>query len=126
MKEVTYLAPVERPTMNRDQIETLCDDLGPHAAEDVVCRAMEELAQRLCHIQDLAVKGPRGDMHKALRAMGAIAEQIGMLGLSKVARDVINCIELGDAVAEAATLARLARTGERSLTAMWDHNDLLG
>ena len=112
--------------MDADQIETLCADLGPHAAEDVVCRAMEELAQRLCHLQDMAVKGPREDLYKGLRALSAIAEQIGMCGLSLVARDVINCIELGDVVAEAATLARLARIGERSLTAMWDHNDLMG
>lgn len=112
--------------MDADQIETLCADLGPHAAEDVICRAMEELAQRLCHIQEIAVHGPRADLHKGLRALSAIAEQIGMNGLSSVARDVINCVELGDVIAEAATLARLARTGEKSLTSMWDHNDLLG
>ncbi|WP_299926612.1 hypothetical protein [uncultured Pelagimonas sp.] len=126
MKEVTYLAPMERPSMNADQIETLCADLGPHAAEDVICRAMEELAHRLCALQEMAVHGPREDLHKGLRALSAIADQIGMVGLSDVARDVINCLELGDLVAEAATLARLARIGERSLTAMWDHNDLLG
>ncbi|WP_099248073.1 hypothetical protein [Pelagimonas phthalicica] len=126
MKEVTYLAPIERPSMDARQIETLCKDLGPHAAEDVICRAMEELAHRLCHLQEIAVHGPREDLYKGLRALSAIAEQIGMMGLSDVARHVINCIELGDVVAEAATLARLARMGEGSLTAMWDHNDLLG
>ena len=120
MKEVTYLAPVEHPRVERGQIETLKQDLGRHAAEDVVCRAMEELAHRLCHVQDLALNGPREDLHKGLRALGAIADQIGLKSLSKVARDVMICIEFGDGVAEAATLSRLARTGESSLAMLWD------
>lgn len=108
--------------MNTAQIETLCSDLGPNAAEDVVCRAMEELAQRLCVIQGQAASGPREDMHKSLKALAAIADQIGLCSLSRVAHDVMTCIEYGDRVAEAATLARLARTGERSLTELWDHS----
>ncbi len=109
--------------MDPTQIETLCKDLGPHAAEDVVCRAMEELAQRMCLLQQQALSGPREDMYKGLRALAAIADQVGMCSLTKVAYDVMDCIELGDRVAEAATLARLARIGERSLTAMWDLNE---
>lgn len=109
--------------MDPEQIETLCTDLGPYAAEDVVCRAMEELAQRLCQLQELAMTGPRDDLYKGLRAMAAIADQIGMSSLSRVAYDVMNCIEFGDRVAEAATMARLARTGEQSLTAMWELNE---
>ena len=123
MKEVTYLAPAERPAVDPAQIETLCTDLGRPAAEDVVCRAMEELAQRMCQIQTQALKGPREDMHKGLRGLAAIADQIGLCSLSEVAHDVMACIELGDAVAEAATLARQARVGERSLTALWDLNE---
>ncbi|MCT4556727.1 MAG: hypothetical protein N4A61_01580 [Pelagimonas sp.] len=109
--------------MDHDQIELLCKDLGPYAAEDVVCRAMEELAQRLCQIQEQAVKGPREDLPKALRALAAIADQIGLRTLSRVAFDVITCIEFNDQVAEAATLARLARTGEKSLTELWELNE---
>lgn len=109
--------------MDTAQIKTLYSDLGPNAAEDVICRAMEELAQRLCQVQDMALSGARRDMQKTLRSLAAIAQQIGLETLSKVAHDVIDCIELGDIVAEAATLARLARTGERSLTQLWDINE---
>ncbi|WP_254694872.1 hypothetical protein [Antarctobacter heliothermus] len=123
MKQVTYLAPAESPAMDRAQIETLRSDLGRSAAEGVVCRAMEELAQRMCQLQTQALSGPREDMHKGLRALAAIADQIGLCSLSMVAHDVAACIEMGDAVAEAATLARLARVGERSLTALWDINE---
>ena len=109
--------------MDTAQIRTLYTDLGPNAAEDVICRAMEELAQRLCQVQEMALSGPREDMHKTLRSLSAIAQQIGMTSLSRVSYDVMNCIEFGDLVAEAATLARLARTGERSLTELWDINE---
>ncbi|SMX46792.1 hypothetical protein MAA8898_03526 [Maliponia aquimaris] len=109
--------------MDPAQIETLRSDLGRPAAEDVVCRAMEELAQRLCHLQQQAQSGPREDLHKGLRALAAIADQIGLCSMSRVAHDVMTCIELGDVVAEAATMARLARIGERSLTALWDVNE---
>ncbi|MBV7395001.1 hypothetical protein KUW09_02780 [Mameliella alba] len=109
--------------MDPAQIETLRGDLGRPAAEDVVCRAMEEVAQRMCTLQNQALSGPREEMHKGLRALAAIADQIGLCSLSRVAHDVMACIELGDAVAEAATMARLARVGERSLTALWDINE---
>lgn len=56
--------------------------------------------------------------------MVAIAEQIGMAGLARVAGDVTNAIDEGDAVATAATLCRMIRVGERSLTAIWDLQDL--
>ncbi|WP_425100814.1 hypothetical protein [Tropicibacter sp. S64] len=120
MKDVTYLAPAEEPRVEQGQIETLRNDLGLHAAEDVVCRAMEELAHRLCQLQEQSIRGPREELHKGLRALGAIADQIGLQSLSKVARDVMVCIEFGDAVAEAATIARLVRMGESSLAMLWD------
>jgi hypothetical protein len=45
--------------------------------------------------------------------------------LSRVADDVTKCIDAGDQVAIAATLARLLRIGERSLTAIWDMQDVI-
>lgn len=110
--------------MDATLLETLCTDLGPHGAEDVVCRAMEELGQMLFQVNEQALSGRRDQLHKTLRRLGAISDQIGLCGLSQVARDVIACIEYGDLVAEAATLARLSRTGERSLSALWDLQDL--
>jgi hypothetical protein len=123
VNEVTYLSPPEYPDLDPAQIETLCRDLGPHAAEDVVCRAMEELAQRLCQVQDLALSGLRPEQQKVLRSLAAIARQIGMVSLAQVAQDVMTCIHHDDRVAEAACMARLARTGERSLTQLWDLNE---
>lgn len=123
---VSYLAPSERPRLDAAPLQALCEELGPASTEDMVCRAMEELALRLCQVQDLAQAGPREDMYKALRAIAAISDQVGLAGLAQVARDVMSCITSGDLVAEAATLARLGRTGEQSLSALWDLQDLSG
>ena len=47
-----------------------------------------------------------------------------MGGLARVARDVTQCLDRGDGIAVAATLSRLIRVGERSLTAVWDLHDV--
>jgi hypothetical protein len=44
--------------------------------------------------------------------------------LAQVAVDVTRAIDDGDRTAQAATLSRLLRIGENSLTAIWDLQDL--
>jgi hypothetical protein len=44
--------------------------------------------------------------------------------VSQVAEDVILSIDRSDDTAVAATLSRLLRIGERSLTAIWDMQDI--
>ena len=63
-------------------------------------------------------------LRKSARSLAAIAEQVGMVALAKVARDVIKTIDTDDNAAIAATLFRLIRVGERSLTAVWDLRDM--
>lgn len=124
LEKVTVLAPRERAGLDAERLDMLCMQVGPAAAEDMVCRAMEELAGRLGHIEELYFAEDRSLLRKNVRALVAIAEQIGMMGVGRVARDVMTCIDDGDDTALAATLARLARTGERSLTEIWDLSNL--
>lgn len=118
------ISPQEKARLDPDRLDALYSQLGPNAAEEVVCRAMEELAVRLAHIDQLFCEGAWEDMRKNTRALVAIAEQIGMMGLARVGCHVIGCIDDSDGIALAATLARLARLGEGSLTAIWDLQDL--
>jgi hypothetical protein len=124
LEHVVMLAPSEGPRLDPHRLDSLYTQLGPQAAEDMVCRAMEELAFRLAHIDRLYRCASFPEMRKMTRALIAIAEQIGMTGLATVAGHVVQCIDDGDRIALAATLARLNRTGERSLTAIWDLQDL--
>ncbi|MDX5402662.1 MAG: hypothetical protein LPK02_10775 [Rhodobacterales bacterium] len=124
VEQVVMLMQDERVRLDHDRLGELYAQLGESGAEDVVCRAMEELAARLAQAARMYRQGQRGDLRKSARSIAAIADQIGMLMLARVARDVTTCIDLDDSVGLAATLARLLRIGERSLTAVWDLKDL--
>jgi hypothetical protein len=124
MNHVLKIGLKESVQVDQDQLGALYAELGEAGAEDVVCRAMEELALRLYHCNRLHAANNTGDLRKCARSLIAIAEQIGMQKLARVAQNVISAIDSEDAVAIAATLARLLRVGEQSLTAIWDLQDL--
>ena len=124
MEQIITLAQNETVRLDSDRLGELYAQLGEAGAEDVVCRAMEELAVRLAHSERLYRQGNMEDLRKSARSLVAIAEQIGMHSVARVARDVTYCIDDDDQVALAATLSRLLRIGERSLTAIWDMQDL--
>ncbi|MCF3594999.1 hypothetical protein LZG00_13410 [Rhodobacteraceae bacterium LMO-12] len=124
MTEVTVLAQDEAVRLDAEKLEALYSQLGDVSAEDIVCRAMEELAVRLAQTERFYRESRRVEMRKSARSISAIAEQIGMQMLARVAGHVRHCIDEGDETALAAVLARLIRAGERSLSEIWEQQDL--
>lgn len=124
MQQVTMLAMSEPVQLDADKLEELYEQLGDVAAEDVVCRAMEELAVKLAQVDRLYRSRQIEEMRKTARSMGAIAGQVGMNMLARVASDVMRCVDTGDATALAAVVQRLMRTGESSLMQIWQAQDL--
>jgi hypothetical protein len=124
LEQVTVLQTEEPIRLDRDRLGELYNRLGPSGAEDVVCRAMEELAARLSQIDRDDRAQNWADLRKGARSLAAIADQMGMCTLARVGRDVTQCIDGCDRVALAAVLTRLFRSGERSLTAVWDMQGL--
>ncbi len=122
--QVLQIKPMESVSVDQERLGALYSQLGQSGAEDVVCRALEELALRLSHCDALFREGPWTELRKNTRSLIAIADQIGMHALSHVASDVTHCIDQRNHVAIAATLSRLIRVGERSLTAVWDIQDI--
>jgi len=110
--------------LDPDRLVALYSDLGEAGAEQVVCRAMEELAGRLTEIQRFADDGDIAAMTRSARLLVKVAEQIGMLTFARVAGDVLRATAAGDRAAQSATLARLVRIGDRSLNAVWDLRDM--
>ena len=117
---LTYVMPDESVRLQTYVLRALYSELGERGAQDVVTRAMEDLAQRLQDAERLYRAAEFSDLRKAVRAMVAVAEQIGMGMLAACAVHVVACIDAGDPVALAATLARLMRIGDRSLNAVWE------
>lgn len=124
MNQVLEIRPSETVRVDANQIGALYSQLGETGAEDVVCRAMEELALRLSHSDQLYRESNWPQLRKNTRSLIAISEQIGMQTLARVAGDVTACVDSMDENAIAATLSRLLRIGERSLSAIWDTQDL--
>lgn len=124
MDQVLKIGLKETVHVDQDRLAALYAELGESGAEDVVCRAMEELALRLSHCSRLHAAANMEELRKCARSLIAIGDQIGMHVLTRVAGDVIAAIDFGDGPATAATLARLLRIGEQSLTAIWDLQDI--
>ena len=125
MEQVTALKPGERVRLDTAHIEMLYQKLGERGAEDVVCRALEEIAARLAEAER-DYRAARFDlMRKGCRGLVGMADEVGLPLMARVARDVTACIDAGDGTALAASFARLLRIAERSLCEIWDTPDMV-
>ena len=124
MKHITQIKPQESVAVDSERLKALYAQLGDVSTEDVVCRTMEELALRLSFCDRLHRTTALVELRKSVRSLIAIADQIGMSAVSEVAVHVTNCIDQNDRIALAATMGRLTRVGEESLTAIWDLQDI--
>jgi hypothetical protein len=122
--QVLQMRPTEQVCVDQERLGTLYKQLGETDAEDVVCRALEELALRISHCDRLYRTSDWQELRKNSRSLIAIADQVGLQKMAAVANDVMSAVDQADPVAIAATLTRLIRVGERSLTAIWDVQDL--
>ncbi|WP_101068504.1 hypothetical protein [Roseovarius salinarum] len=124
MKQVSILEQREDTQVDLARLADLGRRLGQPDADAVVCRAMEELAQRIARTDAHCRAGALDQAAASARSMVAMAEQLGMVRLARVAADVARCARGGDRTALAATRARLLRVGERSLHEIWQAQDL--
>lgn len=122
--EAVNLRPDENVRLNPSRLTELFVQLGNRGAEDVVCRAMEELAVRLADIEAAYWQGDFSKVSKGSRGLIAIADQIGLNGLAQVARHVASTAARSDHTAISATVSRLMRIGNKSLSAVWDAQDM--
>ena len=126
MSRVERLFISEDVTVDHDRLSGLVEHLGQTKAGDVLARAMEELSERLTNLENSWATGDVDGVVRRARGLGGIAEQIGMGNLSKVARDVQNTGLAGDGAALAATVARLLRMGEGSMSVVCDLRNSTG
>lgn len=124
MDDIINIRVTEQIQLDQVRLGTLYAQLGEAGAGNVISRAMEELAVRLAQCDTLWRARNLVQLRKHARSLIAIADQIGMHRLAQVAGDVTACLDNEDEVAVAATLSRMLRTGERSLSAIWAMEDL--
>ncbi|WP_116134991.1 hypothetical protein [Tropicimonas sp. IMCC34043] len=115
--------PDEQLRLDSDNLDLLVTQLGAREAENVLYKALDDLARRLCDLSALHRAGHWLQLAGTARRMAAIARPIGLGLLARVACDVAWNAECGDTVALAATLSRLERIGDHSFAELWNQAD---
>ena len=125
MMPETLVIRDEVVTLDLDRLGALRPAPGDAEAEARLAAALEALAATLADVEACWRRGDSAQMMRALGAAQGLAEPLGMVKLEGTLRAVRACLAGGDAVALAATLARMLRVGERSLVAIWDRHGML-
>lgn len=116
MDNVVALRPKERVRQDAEPIATIYRNLGTSSAEQVVTRALGELALTMAGLAAQVRAHEMGDLIRQLRRLQRMAENLGMVSLGLVAGDLRACLDRADVTAFAAVWARLLRIAERSLS----------
>lgn len=120
MNRVTHLKPVEEVSLDQDRLAVLYTSLDQAHADDIIVRALEQLAKRLAATERAYRREDFAAVERLSQGVAAIAEQVGMLDLAQGALAVRSCVKTGDAIGAAATLARMSRLGNQSLGEICD------
>ncbi|OYU41499.1 MAG: hypothetical protein CFE33_04225 [Pseudorhodobacter sp. PARRP1] len=115
MHNVVALRPKERVRQDAEPIATIYRNLGTSGAEQVVTRALGELALTMAGLATQVRAHELGDLTRQLRRLQRMAENLGMVSLGVVSGDLRACLDGADSTAFAAVWARLLRIAERSL-----------
>ncbi|WP_439122826.1 hypothetical protein [Marivita sp.] len=116
MQKISVLHPRDAAFFDEDTLNALSRDLGPAVAENILCRAREDIAARFIQIRDEYGTGNYPGLRKSVHAVMPIADQIGLPGLTSIGHDVLRCIDQADPVALASTLCRFLRCGEMAIS----------
>jgi hypothetical protein len=126
MENVSILCPRERIRQDGEAIAVIYRNLGTSTAEQMVTRALGELALAMAGIAAQVKAQELSDLARQLKKLQRMAENLGMISLGLVAEDTRTCLDRGDSTAFAAVWARLLRVAERSLTSDKDFADISG
>lgn len=115
MEEVALLRPREVVRQDVEAIAVIYRNLGAPVAEQMVTRALGELALTMAGIAEKVRAQELRDLARQLGRLGRLAGDLGLLTLAAVAGDAKTCLERADSTAFTAVWARLLRVAERSL-----------
>ncbi|MCA0273209.1 MAG: hypothetical protein LCH69_14275 [Proteobacteria bacterium] len=93
-------------------------------AEDILQRGIEGLVTRVIRMQQHYDAADRASLVRSARFAVRMADQLGMTSFGLVAEDLIRATEAEDEPAAAATLSRLLRIVNRSVSAIRDLRDM--
>lgn len=107
--------PNDRICQDAEPIALIYRSMGTHAAEEVVNRALGELAVTMTGIARQVRAQDMLDLTRQLRRLERMAVQLGLVSLGAVSNDARTCLECDNLIAFSAVWARLVRVAEASL-----------
>jgi hypothetical protein len=107
--------PKDRIRQDAEPIALIYRSMGTHAAEEVVSRALGELALTMSGLAQQVRGRNLLDLARQLRRLERMAVQLGLVSLGAVSCDARACLDGGDMTAFSAVWARLIRVAEVSL-----------
>ena len=122
-ENIYVLRPNDRVRQDAEPIATIYRNLGTSSAEQVVTRALGELALTMAGLANQVRAHDLTDLSRQLRRLQRMSETLGLVSLGLVADDVRICLERSDVTGFAAVWARLLRVAERSLATDKDFLD---
>ncbi len=118
MGQVVRLVHEEGVRLDGARLVGLVTRMGDGGANQHLTHALDRMEQATMRLDSLYADGNMRAIRREAGALVALATEIGMTSLARVAGDVEDCAARGDTVAFAATSARLRRIAARSLGAM--------
>jgi hypothetical protein len=115
MGEVTALRPREIVRQDVEAIAVIYRNLGAPVAEQMVTRALGELALTMAGLAEKVRAQDLRDLARQLGRLTRLASDLGLSSLATVSGDAKTCLERADGTAFSAVWARLLRVAERSL-----------
>ena len=123
MSTVTVLQCMRNPALDPGPLSEIYNDLGDKAAEETICRALEDIALRLNRLQDTRAIAGFADMVRQSHRLAAVAQGIGLTEVATAARHVATCAGQQNGVALEAVLSRLERGFDLAISQVWDFRD---
>ena len=87
---------------------------------DLIFDVVEDIARILGRAEAQYMKSNYDELRDSLNKITDLGRQFGFGNLSRVAQDVMICVDANDFVSVSSTFQRLLRVGEQSLFAIWD------
>lgn len=120
MAQVKAFILTEQVRVDARRVGDIVDELGEITARSVLEIALERMAASLKEAESAIQKKDLPLTIEHAEKVSRLAWQIGLVSLSSVALDLVNCARKRDETALSAVSARLMRVGNQSLTSIWD------
>ena len=109
--------------LDPDPVDHIFSVKGQAAAEEIICRVLEDIAYRLDALQVAMAAHKFEEIATPARRIVQVAGQIGLTDVSLAAGHVALAAMQADGVALSATMARLERGFDMAVTEIWNFRD---